>query len=754
MNDRAYKAAKTRSNRPGWSVTFSHPLRRDTRGSYGLKVRRGLGTTDDGEADRLVAQINELLSDRSWWDVGRRAAAAQHYDHAAVAAFFDGIEFGKVNPLELRDGMIPLPARDEGYARVMLVGVTGAGKTTLLRHLIGSDHKLDRFPSISTAKTTTADIEIVLADGPYEAVVTFMNEHETRVAVEECLEQACGAAVRDRDDEAIAEFLLEHQEQRFRLSYPLGRWQQEAPEQDVEELFADEDAGTALLPADESVTAADLQKNNERLRGYVKSIRDIARAVEDQIAPEHRTYADMDNPSRRQDWLEVFSEALYDNQDFMRVSLDVVDDIRERFSLIREGRFDSSSEWPATWYIREADREAFLKHVRWFTSNHHQQFGRLLTPLVDGIRVRGPFEPSVAALRDDARQLVLVDGEGLGHSAREATSVSTRITERFPDVDMILLVDNAESPMQAAPLELLRAAGRGGHGNKVAVAFTHFDQVKGDNLRNFDQRRDHVRASIRNATASLRDSEGAPVAEILERKLTGSDFYLGALDRNTSELPPPILEEVSRLLDQMQQSSERSAEIDAAPTYSIAGLELALRDAADGFKRPWEGRLGLSYQDGAPKEHWARIKALCRRIAQRWQNEYNELRPVADFVSQLQKAVSLWLDEPRWWTVQPSEEEKQRVIDGIRRDVYEHMHTLAEQRLVDSHEAEWLHAYIFKGKGSSHLRARQMAQIYGAAAPSITSVREPAEEEFLHEVTSIVRDAVINAGGSVEGSRQ
>ena len=99
--------------------------------------------------------------------------------------------------------------------------------------------------------------------------------------------------MRDRDEEAIAEFLLEHQEQRFRLSYPLGRWQQEAPEQDVEELFADEDADTALLPADESVTAADLQKNNERLRGYVKSIRDIARAVEDQIAPEHRTYGDM-----------------------------------------------------------------------------------------------------------------------------------------------------------------------------------------------------------------------------------------------------------------------------------------------------------------------------------------------------------------------------------------------------------------------------------------------------------------------------
>ena len=58
MSEQIYKATKTRSNRPGWSVTFRHPRRRDARGKYGLKVRRGLNTTDDVEADRLVAELN------------------------------------------------------------------------------------------------------------------------------------------------------------------------------------------------------------------------------------------------------------------------------------------------------------------------------------------------------------------------------------------------------------------------------------------------------------------------------------------------------------------------------------------------------------------------------------------------------------------------------------------------------------------------------------------------------------------------
>ena len=58
MKATIYKASKTRSNRPGWSVTFNHPCRTDARGKYGLKVRRGLGTADDAEADRLVDQLD------------------------------------------------------------------------------------------------------------------------------------------------------------------------------------------------------------------------------------------------------------------------------------------------------------------------------------------------------------------------------------------------------------------------------------------------------------------------------------------------------------------------------------------------------------------------------------------------------------------------------------------------------------------------------------------------------------------------
>ena len=166
---------------------------------------------------------------------------------------------------------------------------------------------------------------------------------------------------------------------------------------------------------------------------------------------------------------------------------------------------------------------------------------------------------------------------------------------------MILLVDTAQSPLQAASLELLRAVGTGGHGHKLAIAFTHFDQVKGDNLTSYTQRRNHVRASIGNAVASLRETLGAPVAEVLERRLENRDFYLGGLHRPTGKIASGFIKGMQDLLELMRLSAEPAEPIDVAPLYNIARLELALRDAADGFKNPWRGRLGLNYHEGVRK---------------------------------------------------------------------------------------------------------------------------------------------------------
>ena len=103
-----------------------------------------------------------------------------------------------------------------------LVGTTGAGKTSLLRQLIGSDPERDRFPSTAPAKTTIADIEVIQADEPFEAAVTFFTEFQTQANIEECVVDAALAVLEDAPPEKITDRLLNHRDQRFRLSLRLG----------------------------------------------------------------------------------------------------------------------------------------------------------------------------------------------------------------------------------------------------------------------------------------------------------------------------------------------------------------------------------------------------------------------------------------------------------------------------------------------------------------------------------------------------
>lgn len=749
MANAVYKASKTRSSRPGWSLTFRHPLRKDSRGRPGLKIRRGLGTSDEAEADRLVAQLNELLIDQNWWSADRRTEAEQRFENVVVAAFFDGMEAGKTSSAALRETKIPLPTKEDGYARVLLSGTTGAGKTTLLRHIIGSDHTTDRFPSTSTAKTTTADIEIVTADSPFDAVVTFMPEHEVRAHIDECLEEACLSAIQNRLDEKIAGALLSHREQRFRLFYPLGSWSEESAKSADDFSFDDEAPDADDIDEQEAVTAAEISRNRERLTEYVTRVKQLSETVGKETANALGSLKDIDDPEDRATWLEIFGEALYDHDEFSRLSLDIKDDVEDRFKLIQAGVFEAGpTGWPALWSLSEDSRDEFLKQVRWFSSNHHKQFGRLLTPLVDGMRVRGPFKPTVEELHV-APKLVLLDGEGVGHSAKLASSISTRVTRRFADADVILIVDNAEQPMQPAPLELLRTIGNSGHADKLAIAFTHFDLVKGQNFgNNFQLKREHVMDSVRNAIGALKQSIGAPVATALEEQIESNAFFLGGLNREITNIPSGFRAQLRNLLAIMQEAAAPATPVEAAPIYSAEGLEIALRDAVEGFQAPWRGRLGLRYHDGIAKEHWTRVKALTRRFANAWSNEYDTLRPVADLVARLQENISRWLDSPMDWTRLPeSDDERTAALSAIRKSVFIRLHDLAESRLADAHRPDWRGAFDVAGRGSSYRRAEEIERIYEEAAPVISSAMSEPARSFLHSLHRLVRDAVNDAGG-------
>lgn len=751
----SYTASKSQTqNRPGFSINFRHPLRKDARNKPGLKVRRGLGTTSPEEADDLVRQMNALLGDERWWSTAKRAEAASKFDQRVVDAFYDDIEPVQNDTRGNRDKLLPLPGKTEGYSRTLLVGTTGAGKTSLLRQIIGTDPDEERFPSTSTAKTTISETEVILAEGSFKAAVTFFPETEIRFGVEECVFQACAAVLNKEPEDRIVERLLNHPDQRLRLGYVLGNGKRPPVNAkkggDDDWDFGSTDADTAAEPPvdkDAAVSPEDAALHSNRIAELVGRVRNLADTLGQPLLNTLGVnFADA-SPNDQDAALELLEAELVQSGIFSDLANDIIEEMLARVDMVEAGRFERrKSGWPKHWTFETSDRDDFIRQVRWFSSNYAPAFGRLLTPLVDGVRVSGPFAPM---FMDDLPKLVLIDGQGLGHTPDSSASVTTKITRRFGEADVILLVDNAQQPMQASPLAVLAAVGTSGHYGKLVLAFTHFDQITGDNLPGPTERRAHVMASARNAVASLKEAIGGGVVNSLLRAVEHDAFMLGGLQRRTDKLPGAVHRELQALVKRCEGAIAPPKAPDLAPIYDMLGLDFAIQAATQKFHDEWQTRLGLSARATVPKAHWAQVKALNRRVV--WGGDsYNSLQPVADIIRELQRQVSRFLDNPVGWTREPSDQqEAQDALAAVRQAVFSTLHDVARERLVEDEQSDWSHAYDLRGKGSTFERAEQIRDIFVQAAPVPGPVMSASTVAFLNILRELVADAVRETGGSV-----
>src|SRR5262249_45441071 len=126
----------------------------------------------------------------------------------------------------------------------------------------------ERFPSTSTARTTVAEMEFVLNDEPFRAVVTFLPRDQAVDYVEESTSAAVLAAYYKATDPEILRRLLHHVSQRFRLNYILGDGGAAPTDADMD----DEDDLTS--PA--ALHMIDLHDTNLLLKGAIERVRALA----------------------------------------------------------------------------------------------------------------------------------------------------------------------------------------------------------------------------------------------------------------------------------------------------------------------------------------------------------------------------------------------------------------------------------------------------------------------------------------------
>ena len=759
MNRQKYTASLSQTQgRSGYSVIFRHPVRRsDATGKPGLRVRCGLGTRDEGEAARLRDELNVLLGNDKYHDPAARSEAERRFDPRVVSIFFDKMVPEKTDFAKLRDAVISLPESDpSGYRRVLFLGTTGAGKTTLVRQLIGTDPSKERFPSTSTAKTTIHDTEIVLVEGGWRAVVTFASRDEVREYLGECVSGAVLAAARDADDAEMLRRLLNHANQRFRFSYVLGNGPTLASQSsDFDDDDVDLEDEEDLLSEVEGDTI-DVTGTAELLAETIEALRSLADRHRDALHAELGVDGDEDRSVAEELFEEELDNLLRDDEDFHQATDALMEEIEKRFELLPPGEVQKTRQgWPLAWSGEWpfGERAEFLSAISRFSSNYAPLFGQLLTPLVNGLRVAGPFSPAWNG--SEAPKLVLLDGEGLGHTPKSSSAVSTAVSRRIEAADAVLLVDNATQPMQAAALAAMREVVATGNARKLIIAFTHFDEVKGDNLPTPSAKVQHVLASANNVLAAFGEELGPYAERTLRQRVEHARFFLGDIHEPLSQTAASgkrTMSQLRKLLDCIDEVIERPKLAAAGPVYDRMNLVLAIRSAADAFHEAWRPLLGLESKPGFAKEHWTRVKALSRRLGEGWADEYDTLKPVADLRTKLQECIYVFAQNPlRWEGHEPTDDQKQDSVDAFTNNLRRRLDEICTRRVWNERAVQWQDAYYKRGTGSTFERAQIIGdEIYQPAAPVPDATPSPDRNQFLRDIVAEVEQAAKETNAVLE----
>ena len=750
MQKQHLKASLSRSQgRTSYCVIFKHPMRTGNNGQPGLRVRRGLGTSNEDEARKLVDQMNLILSDPSYWAPTLRQKVEQKFDSRIVSAFYDGLTPEIKDAWAKRDEFIPIPGRQVGYTRALLIGTTGAGKTTLVRQLIGTDPKQERFPSTSAARTTICDIEVILYNGPYRAVVTFITEERLRQYVEECVSAAVSSQFESKNLKDIEKKFLLHGDLRFRLSYLLGTINSTAVDDQTEELIGedgDDEEDEKLELENSEISLQEREMLHVQLKKYIERIQSLSENVFAECSRTLEFDRKKANKEETEAFYEILEDELYKNEFFHKLVDDIVDDVETRFEFIDKGKVVKERAWPSYWTFETNDRGEFIKTINKFSSNYAPNFGRLLTPLVDGIRVSGPFQPT---WYNSGLKLVLMDGEGLGHTSETTSSLSTSITKKYAIADAVLLVDNAAQPLQAAPLAAFRSLVSSGHESKLILCFTHFDQVKGDNLHDRESRKNHVLTSVDNSIQAIGKDLGKPVERALRSALADHVIFLSTIQEVVTDKKGFAKLELTKLVESLMSKIRPKKVSEVKLYYDDANLVLSIQHALQDFHEPWRARLGLTHHPNIRPEHWSRIKALTRKLGVLGIDEYQDLKPVADLIRVISEHILIFIHSPlRVDPITSPEEFITEAIENIKREIFTRLQEFISDILFRNKVKDWNEAYVaYCGRGLTKGRARKIRDIYDNSAPIPRETPSVDANKFLSEIRLLIEKGIEAGGG-------
>lgn len=258
----------------------------------------------------------------------------------------------------------------------------------------------------------------------------------------------------------------------------------------------------------------------------------------------------------------------------------------------------------------------------------------LLTPLVNGVRVAGPFFSG----SNGRRPLVLCDTVGFGHYANTASDLHEAYTELCDRVDCILVVESAKTSFSSNSLhQVLEATVTTGHGKKLAVAFTHMDALEGDDVQGDADLQEKALLGLRGAIDQhVAKKLSREAARQLMAHVKDNLFYFTCLNVPGDTQSNP---EFARLGQYFSAKRPVTPSDTPFPEYDFKFFVPSVIAAIESFRTRWSALLGVRPHSVFDPLHWQSVKAVARRNAQDINDEY-PYRPVAALHAVLRQEIA------------------------------------------------------------------------------------------------------------------
>src|ERR1051325_3040776 len=202
-----------------------------------------------------------------------------------------------------------------------------------------------------------------------------------------------------------------------------------------------------------------------KLEACVEQVVLMAQQALDTARRELQPTSDQDEAVVDDYWLQYV-----DDDQLNALCEEILEELEARLCIVT-----GETSWPVVHRIAPTPHKAeFFQRLQPFYQNNRKLFGALVTPLVQGIRVRGRFSPPQWA-SSSLPNLVLLDGQGVGHEQGGPTKINRTIppdlARKFSGADIICLVDRAVPAMTGdAPILLENLIVRG-HQDRLALVF-------------------------------------------------------------------------------------------------------------------------------------------------------------------------------------------------------------------------------------------------------------------------------------------